>query len=374
MMRRIVRSTRDDLAWITVYIRTSDVVGVTRLLGAGVDVNSRVEDGPTAPLGITLLHLACLCGRSGGLQSDAKSHPGNAVVDLLIEAKADVDARQKGPPNCNERPTTKSEEIALWLSRQADELTYSGISKGSTPLHFAASKGSVYVAKRLVAAGAKRIFENARGKTALDVAERIGWSAMFTTLKVGNYMNLCCLPEDMKVPMYPGRSLADVLRREKTVEKTSNCFEAELCCRHCGATSSKLKMCTRCDAQGLSVLYCNTQCQTADWASHRQDCGFRIVKTKPDTLRKIRLLSEDARFLHWTHSRAVSACDDLVNGNSNLIDADCEHMTAWSSGLRSLAASRVQTYSIVRRLRPGEFGYLPHYDGRVHFGVFERAL
>lgn len=79
----------------------------------------------------------------------------------------------------------RADVASLLLDRQAEPnaMEQDGPLTGFTPLHAAAAEGHAEVVRLLLSRGAKPGLEDARGKTALDVAERAGHAAVVEILR-----------------------------------------------------------------------------------------------------------------------------------------------------------------------------------------------
>jgi hypothetical protein len=109
-----------------------DIGTVRRLIGQGASLGYSTRDGVTA------LHTACEDPEAG------------AIVGLLIDKGADVNAKDKG---------------------------------GDTPLHYAVAGENVVAVKRLLAAGAKPSVQNKRGRSVVDAARVEGQTDILELLR-----------------------------------------------------------------------------------------------------------------------------------------------------------------------------------------------
>ena len=145
--------------------RADDPAIVTVLVEAGAELEVWTP-GIHTPYGYTPLHSAV--GRN--------RNPAPAVVAALIEAGADIHARQEdGPTPLHD--ARSPEAVALLLEAGADieaRATFSGwrspIGHGMTPLHVAAKRGDAAVFMALLAAGADPEALDADGGTPMDYA------------------------------------------------------------------------------------------------------------------------------------------------------------------------------------------------------------
>ena len=156
---------------------------VDRLLGAGADANAAMLNGETVLMTCArsgnaqavkalLVHGAKVNAKETGhdqtalMWAAAQSHPD--AVQLLVEAGADIRARSKIYPQ-----TVVGEDTQR---AGREELNYTVLMGGMTPLLFAARDGDVEVARLLTAAGADPNDHLPDGTSALVLAAYSGRS------------------------------------------------------------------------------------------------------------------------------------------------------------------------------------------------------
>jgi uncharacterized protein len=154
---------------------------VGRLLAAGADANAATWNGETAlmtcaragsPSAVKslLLHGANVNAKEGAhdqtalMWAAAQSHPD--VVQLIVEAGGDVRARSRTYPE-----TVVGEDTQR---AGREELNYTILAGGMTPLMFAARSGDAASARLLVAAGANPNDRRSDGMSALVMAAYSG--------------------------------------------------------------------------------------------------------------------------------------------------------------------------------------------------------
>ena len=195
---------RDDLAIVDLLIRSDATVNATndlgatplhvacqnrsgsmieRLLAAGADANATLLNGETVLMSCSrtgdALSVAALLAHDAQVNeaesghdqtalmwAAAQGHP--AVVRLLLEAGADVRARSITYPQ------TVVDEETQRAGRE--ELNYTVLRGGSTPLLFAARNGGVASARLLLEAGAGPNDSLSSGMSALVLAAHSGHS------------------------------------------------------------------------------------------------------------------------------------------------------------------------------------------------------
>lgn len=105
-------------------------------------------------------HVSRYSGATAMHVAADQGHPATVVV--LLEAGADVNAQV----------------VDVGQARGGQDMYRAVANIGDTPLHRAASRGYVEVAERLLERGARLGLSNARGQTAIQLAEAAGQSAM----------------------------------------------------------------------------------------------------------------------------------------------------------------------------------------------------
>ncbi len=159
---------------------TSPLEIVTALVEAGSDVNAKDNEGNTP------LHFAMK--RIGREKLPARDYEG--IIRLLIEKKADVRALNIGGATplhtaAAFRADPSAVELLLQTGAEVSLKTFERYD-GWTPLHGAAARNSAGIVSVLLQYGADRTATDARGLTALQVAERGGFADAAKVLRVAN--------------------------------------------------------------------------------------------------------------------------------------------------------------------------------------------
>lgn len=131
---------------------------ISMLIGMRVDLNAQGSDGNRA------LDIACL-------QGDAP------ITRLLLEHGADPNLRNKtGSTPLHDAALNGNKEVIDLLLAHKANMNAIADADGSTPLHYAASMGRLEAVKTLVDHGADVTLKNAKGLTAIQLAEKNGFT------------------------------------------------------------------------------------------------------------------------------------------------------------------------------------------------------
>jgi len=150
-----VPRTLETYPWSLQYAATHHQLSViSMLIKMGVDVNAQGSEGNRA------LDVACL-------QGDA------ATSRLLLDHGADPNLRNKsGSTPLHDAALNGNKEVIELLLAHKASINEIASADGSTPLQYAASMDRLEAAQTLVQHGADVMLKNAKGLTAIQLAEK----------------------------------------------------------------------------------------------------------------------------------------------------------------------------------------------------------
>ena len=183
LVRRTEAGMLPHWRWTLWHVATADTSGleiVTALVDAGSDVNAKDNEGNTP------LHFAMK--RISREKLPARDYEG--IIRLLIEKKADVRALNLGGATpLHTASAFRADPSAVELLLQAGaEVNLKAFQSfgGWTPLHGATARNSAGIVTVLLEYGADRTATDAKGLTALQVAEGGGFADAAKVLRAAN--------------------------------------------------------------------------------------------------------------------------------------------------------------------------------------------
>jgi len=211
LVRRTEAGVLPHWRWTLLHSATAGSAGVAivaLLIDAGAEVNVKDNEGNTP------LHFAMK--RIGREKLPAQDY--DAIIRLLLERKADVHAVNLGGATpLHTASAFRADPSGVELLIQAGAIVNAKAAEsfgGWTPLHGAAARNSDAIVATLLKHGADRSARDAKGLTALEVAEQGGFLAAARALRLtapapattsSSTPNVVAPPANVPVPPAAGR-------------------------------------------------------------------------------------------------------------------------------------------------------------------------
>jgi len=141
---------------LTWAAHSGNIQVLSQLIAAGADVNQQTTWGTTALMQVVQKFSLC-----------STSSTGPSVLDLLLQAKADVNATDNGRKTALMTAISNIAAVEKLLEAKAD--VAAADLQRDTALHHAARGGKAYVCELLLRGGADPRARNEQGKTPLEV-------------------------------------------------------------------------------------------------------------------------------------------------------------------------------------------------------------